>query len=156
MEQKTTVHATEHTHDIVITRQFDIPLDWLFEAYTTAEVVAQWMNTKVLEFNMHTRGGYRFETTAPNGQVHYFSGSIHSCIPNQEIVRTFEMEQTTFPTQLEFLRFEAINEHSSKLTIHLVFKSVTDRDNLLKLPFAHGINMAHNRLIEAIHKQHHI
>jgi hypothetical protein len=30
--------------------------------------------------------------------------------------------------------------------MHIVYKSVEDRDKMLKLPFAQGINMAHNRI----------
>lgn len=62
------------------------------------------------------------------------------------------MENTRFPVQLEFLDFEPINEDTSKLTIKIIFKSVADRDNMLKFPFAQGINMAHNRLQEIVNK----
>jgi len=34
--------------------------------------------------------------------------------------------------------------------MHIVYKSAALRDQLLKLPFAHGINMAHNRLEEIV------
>jgi hypothetical protein len=56
------------------------------------------------------------------------------------------MENTTFPVQLEFLEFEKRTDETSKLRMHIVFKSVSDRDQLLQLPFAQGLNMAHNRL----------
>lgn len=36
--------------------------------------------------------------------------------------------------------------------MHVVYKSVAIRDQLLKLPFAQGINMAHNRLQEVVTK----
>lgn len=62
------------------------------------------------------------------------------------------MENSGFPVQLEFLDFEPITEDTSKLTMKIVFKSVADRDNMLKLPFAQGINMAHNQLEKVISK----
>jgi hypothetical protein len=71
-------------------------------------------------------------------------------VPAQKITRTFEMEGTHFPVQLEYLEFAALTEHSSKLTIQIVFKSVTYRDQLLQMPFAYGINMAHNKLQDLI------
>jgi hypothetical protein len=58
------------------------------------------------------------------------------------------MENSPFPVQLEFFTFEKLNDNTSKLTMQIVFKSVFYRDQLLQLPFAHGINMAHNRLQE--------
>jgi hypothetical protein len=58
------------------------------------------------------------------------------------------MENTPFPAQLEFLEFEKLTDDTSKLSMHIVFRSVDFRDQLIKLPFAQGINMAHNRLQE--------
>ena len=34
--------------------------------------------------------------------------------------------------------------------MHVVYRSVADRNQMLKLPFAQGINMAHDRLEKAV------
>jgi len=34
--------------------------------------------------------------------------------------------------------------------MHVIYESVAQRDELLKLPFSYGINMAHNRLEELL------
>ena len=60
------------------------------------------------------------------------------------------MENTPFPVQLEFLEFEKVTEETSKLIMQIVFKSVAFRNQLLKMPFAQGINRAHNRLQEIL------
>lgn len=62
------------------------------------------------------------------------------------------MENTPFPVQLEFLEFEQLAEKTSKLNIHIVYKSVALRDQMLQLPFAQGINIAHNRLQDMVSK----
>ncbi|HNA57625.1 MAG TPA: SRPBCC domain-containing protein [Chitinophagales bacterium] len=147
-DQKTIVTAPEHRQEIVITRTFDLPVDLLFMAYEDAEIVAQWMNTKVLKLESKQHGSYRFETPDPMGNVHGFNGTIHSFEKNASIVRTFEMENGEFPVQLEYLTFEKLGDDKSKLTMHIVFQSIEARDRLLKLPFAMGINMAHNRIQE--------
>ncbi|WP_422348721.1 SRPBCC domain-containing protein [Flagellimonas sp.] len=148
MELKTKVRAEDGKQEVWITRKFDLPLDLLFKAYVEPELVEQWMNTKVLKLESKRHGSYEFETTDPKGNKHGFNGTIHEFVPNQRIARTFEMECTPFPVQLEFLEFEGLSEDSSKLTMHIVYKSLEDRNNMLKLPFAQGINMAHNRLQE--------
>lgn len=152
MEPKTKINAVEGKQDLVITREFDLPLELLFTAYVEPEIVEQWMGTKVMKLENKKHGGYLFETTDPKGNKHVFSGTIHEFSPNQKIIRTFEMENTPFPVQLEFLEFETVGEDRSKLTMHIVYKSVADRDNMLKLPFAQGINMAHNRLQDTLHQ----
>jgi hypothetical protein len=62
------------------------------------------------------------------------------------------MESTPFGVQLEFLEFEKLTDDTCKLNIHVVYESVAQRDQLLKLPFAQGINWAHNRLQEIASK----
>lgn len=148
MERKTKIHAEDGKQDLTITREFDLPVTLLFTAYVEPEIVAQWMGTQVLKLDSRQHGSYQFETTDPMGNKHRFNGTIHACIPNEKIIRTFEMENTPFPVQLEYLTFEKLTDHTSKLTMHIVYKSVADRDAMLQLPFAQGINMAHNRLQE--------
>jgi len=151
MEQKTKIIADDNKQDILITRVFELPVNLLFKAYTEPELVEQWMGNKVLKMDNQTHGGYQFETTDQQGKVLFrANGAIHKIVENENIIRTFEMENTGFPVQLEFLDFEPINDVTSKLTMKIIFKSVADRDNMLKLPFAQGINMAHNRLEKVI------
>lgn len=152
MEQKTKIEAQDGQQELVITREFDLPLELLFKAYEESGIVEQWMGTKVLKLENKKHGSYQFETTDPMGNKHNFNGVIHQFIPNKEITRTFEMENTLFPVQLEFLEFEKLTDDSSKLTMKIVYKSVADRDNMLKLPFTRGINMAHNRIQEIVNK----
>lgn len=71
---------------------------------------------------------------------------IHEFKPNQNITRTFEMEGTSFGVRLERLEFEKLTDETSKLKMHIIYESVAQRDQLLQLPFAQGINWAHNRL----------
>jgi len=152
MEQKTKIHAEEGKQELLITREFDLPLELLFKAYAEAAIVEQWMGTKVLKLENKKHGSYQFETTDPKGNKHGFNGVIHEFVPNRKITRTFEMEHTPFDIQLEFLEFEKLTGDTSKLNMQVVYKSVALRDKMLQLPFAQGINMAHNRLEDIIKK----
>ena len=153
MELKTKIHAEEGKQEIVITREFDLPLELLFKAYTEPEIVAQWMGTQVVKLECKKHGSWQFETSDPQGNILLkTNGVIHEFAPNQRIIRTFEMENTPFPAQLEFLEFEKLSEDTSKLHMHIVYRSVALRDQMLKLPFAKGINMAHNKLQEIVNK----
>ena len=147
MEQKTKIHAENGKQELVITREFDLPLELLFKAYEEAEIVEQWMGTKVLKLDNKKHGGYQFETSDAKGNVVFrANGTIHEFVPNQKITRTFEMENTPFDVQMEFLEFESLTNGTSKLTMHIVYRSIALRDQILQMPFAQGINMAHNRL----------
>ena len=150
MEQKTKVNAEDGKQDIVITREFDLPLELLFKAYEEPELIEQWMGTKVLKLESKKHGSWQFETTDVQGNKHGFSGVIHEFIPNQKITRTFEMANTPFGVQLEITEFEKFTDDTSKVKMHVIYESVAQRDQVLKLPFAKGINMAHNRMEELL------
>ena len=152
MEHKTKINAVDGKQELTITREFDLPLDLLFKAYVEPDIVEQWMGTKVLKLENKKHGSWQFETTDPKGNKHGFHGTIHEFVPNVKITRTFEMENMDFGVQLEFLEFEKISDVKSKLNMHIIFRSVAYRDQLLQLPFAKGINMAHNRLQDIIKK----
>jgi len=147
MEQKTKINAEDGKQELVITREFNLPLDLLFRAFAEPGIVEQWMGTKVLKLESKKHGSYQFETTDAKGNVVFqANGVIHGFIPNRKITRTFEMENTPFGVQLEVYEFEQLPDDTSKLNMHVIYESAAKRDQVLQLPFAQGINWAHNRL----------
>jgi uncharacterized protein YndB with AHSA1/START domain len=153
MIRKTNVDAQDGKQEILITREFDLPVELLFKAYIEPDLLEQWMGTKVLKLENKKHGGWQFETSDAQGNVVMrANGVIHEFIPNQKIIRTFEMENAPFDVQLEFLDFVKLTDDTSKLNLHMVFRSVARRDQLLQMPFAQGINMAHNLLQKIVGK----
>jgi uncharacterized protein YndB with AHSA1/START domain len=158
MERKTKINAEEGKNELTITREFELPVELLFKAHAEPELFEQWMSheygtTKVLKMETRNHGSWQFETTDASGNVVFkANGVYHSFIPNRKITRTFEMKDSPFDVQLEFLEFEKLTDNTSKLTMVSVYKSVVLRDQMLKLPFAYGLNMAHNRLENIVSK----
>ena len=153
MELKTKINAENGAQDLVITREFDLPLELLFKAFAEPELVEQWMGTKVLKLEGKKHGSWQFETSDAKGNVVFkANGTIHEFSPNRKITRTFEMENAPFGVQLELLEFEKVTDDTSKINMHIVYESAALRDQMLKLPFAQGINMAHNRLEQIVSK----
>lgn len=158
MERKTKIHAEDGQQSITITREFDLPVELLYQAHTEPEIFEQWMSheygtTKAVKFESKKHGSWKFQTTDAQGTVLYAaSGVFHEMIPNQKIIRTFEAENSTLDAQLEFLEFEKLGDETSKLIMHSIFRSAGHRDQLLKMPFEYGLNMAHNRLQELVGK----
>ena len=60
------------------------------------------------------------------------------------------MENAPFGVQLEFMEFEQLTDNTSKLNMRTIYESVALRNQVLQLPFAQGINMAHNRLQDIV------
>jgi uncharacterized protein YndB with AHSA1/START domain len=158
MERKTKVTAEDGKQNILITREFDLPVDLLFKAHTDPEIFEEWMTheyakVNVLKLESKKHGSWAFKTSDAQGNVVFSAnGVIHEFVPGKKITRTFEMENTPFPPQLEFLEFEKLTDDTSKLTMEIVFKSTKYREQLLSAPFAQGLNMAHNRLQNVLSK----
>ncbi|MEZ4970937.1 MAG: SRPBCC domain-containing protein [Flavobacteriaceae bacterium] len=150
MEKNTKVDALEGKQELTITREFNLPVELLYKAYSEADLIEQWMGTKVIQLEHRNLGSYRLETSHNGNVMFRASGTIHKVVPNQEIVRTFEMEDMPIGVQLEFLKFEKLTNNSSKLMIQIIYKSEKHRAEQLKLPFAYGLNMAHNKLQEIL------
>jgi uncharacterized protein YndB with AHSA1/START domain len=111
------------------------------------------MGTKVLKLESKKHGSYQIETSDPKGNVAFrANGVIHEFIPNEKIIRTFEMESSPFGVQLEVYEFQKLTNDTSKLHMHVIYESVEQRDQLLQLPFKQGINMAHDRIENIMRK----
>jgi len=158
MELKTKISAEDGKQDLTITREFDLPVELLFKAHAEPEILEQWMSNpyttaKMLKFEAKKHGSYQGESTDANGKVVFRSnGVFHEFIPNKKIIRTFEMENAPMGVQLEIYEFEKLTDTTSKLNMHTIFESVAIRDQLLKMPFAQGLSMAHDRIQEVMGK----
>ena len=147
MELKTKIAAEDGKQDLVITREFELPLELLFRAFEEPELLEQWMGSKVLKLESKKQGSYELQKKDDKGNVVFEAhGVIHEFVPNQKIVRTFEMGNVPFGVQLEVYEFERLTEDSSRLRMHVIYESGDLRDRQLQLPFAQGINWAHNQL----------
>jgi len=159
MELKTKINAEDGKQDLTITREFDLPVELLFKAHTEPELLEQWMSnpyatSKTLKFEAKKHGSYQQESTDANGKVVFkANGTFHEFIPNKKITRTFEMENAPLGVQLELLQFEKLTDNTSKLTTHVIYESGALRDQVLKMPFAQGLSMAHDRMQEIMGKQ---
>jgi len=160
MGLKTKMHAEEGKQDLIITREFDLPVELVFKAHVDPELIVQWKtlpNTtaKILKFGGKKHGSYQMQSTDAQGKiVSSVSGVIHEFIPNQKIIRTFEVENAPIVVQLEIYDFERLTDNTSKLSMHVIYESGAIRDQLLKMPGASGytMGMAHDRMQELMNK----
>src|SRR5688500_16954229 len=153
MLQITKVTEQDSKQKITIKNEFVLTDELLFRAHCEPDNVEEWMGSKVLKLEGRKHGSWQLQKRDDNGNVVFgANGVFHEFVPNKKIIRTFEMENTPFDVQLEFFEFEKLTDETSKLTMHIIFRSIALRDQVLKMPFAAGINMAHNRLEEVVSK----
>ncbi|HVK46656.1 MAG TPA: SRPBCC domain-containing protein [Pseudobacter sp.] len=147
MELKTKLHAEDNKQELLVTREFDLPVELLFRAYTDPEILEQWMGSKVVKLENRKHGGWEMEKKDNQGNVLFqANGVIHEFIPNERITRTFEMANVPYGVQLEFFEFEKLTEDTSKLKMHILYRSVEDRNQMMQIGMPQGMNAAHNYL----------
>jgi uncharacterized protein YndB with AHSA1/START domain len=139
---------------IDITREFDAPVERLFQAHADPELYAQWIgprgyDTVVDELDMRTGGRYRFVQTDSSGDGPYaFNGVFHVVRANEFSVQTFEFEGWPDAVSLETHVFESLPGGRSRLTTHSVFPSVDARDGIIASGMERGVVEGYDRLDE--------
>ena len=152
MDLKTKVAAEDGKHDLLITREFDLPVELLFKAYVDPEIIVQWKTppnstAKILKSAMGKHGSFQMQISDAEGKVMATThGVIHDLVPEQKIIRTFQVEGAPMGVQLEVYDFIKLTDDTSKLNMHVIYESVAQRDMVLKGPASANMESSFNRL----------
>jgi len=156
---KTTIKAEASEQELFITREFEAPREMVFKAFTTPELIVQWLGPRELKmkldkFEPKAGGSYRYVHIDPAGNEYGFHGVVHEVFAPQRIIQTFEFEglPEAGHVTLETSRFEELPGNRTRVTIQSVFQSVTDRDGMMQAGMERGVNDSHNRLDELFAK----
>lgn len=152
---RTRIVAERGKQEVVITRAFDAPRDFLFKAYTDRSLIPQWwgpkrFTTTIDKMDVKPGGLWRFVQRDASGE-YAFHGVYHEVHSPERLVSTFEFEGTPGHVSLESAIFE---EQGGKtlLTSRSVFQSVEDRDGMLQEGMEEGVFESMDRLAELLAK----
>lgn len=151
------VVAEPNRQELFIYREFDAPREIVFKAFTTPEIMAQWLGPKdiKLEFDYYEGGSggkYRYFSVHENGDKYGFQGVIHEVTPPERAIQTFEFEgmPERGHVSLETATFDELPYGRTKLTIQSVFRSVQDRDGLVQSGMERGVRGGFEKLDEIL------
>jgi uncharacterized protein YndB with AHSA1/START domain len=158
MNNQTQIIAETDKQELFMIREFDAPRELVYKAFTEPELIVQWLGHqgKTLHIDTYENkngGSWRFIDRNEKGDF-AFHGVMHEVLPNERLIRTFEMEglPETGHVSLEIATFESLNEDRTKLTLHSIFRSIADRDNMIRAGVEHGAKEHHRRLDELFKK----
>src|ERR1700749_985938 len=94
---KTIITAEPGKQELFITREFDASRENVFKAFTTPEILVEWLGPRELKmridkYDVRSGGSYRYIHTDPKGYEYGFHGVIHEVLPLQRVIQTFEFE----------------------------------------------------------------
>jgi uncharacterized protein YndB with AHSA1/START domain len=150
---KTQIKAEPGKQELFVVREFDAPRELVFQAFTDADILCQWLGPKDMTmrydaFSAQAGGSYRFVNTAPDGTEFHFHGVVHEMTFPERIIQTFEFDGLPEKGHviLETGRFESLPDGRTRFTNQSVFQSVADRDGMIQSGMESGMNDSYDKL----------
>ncbi|MDR6906518.1 uncharacterized protein YndB with AHSA1/START domain [Agromyces sp. 3263] len=151
MTNAVTITAPEGLPFIEIVRDFDAPVEAVFNAHREPELVRQWLGPQGYEMDIErwdftTQGGYRYVHRTPDGDAWAFNGTFHSVRENEFAVQTFEFEGMPDVVAIETIAFEDLGDGRTRLRIHSTYPAVEARDGMVASGMETGLREGYERL----------
>ncbi|WP_336516562.1 SRPBCC family protein [Pollutibacter soli] len=154
MENPTKFIVEPNKQEVFIIREFDYPREMVFKAHEDPELLVQWLGpdnrkVKIDYYDSRTGGSYRYLICNQAGkEVAAFNGVIHEVTFPERIMQTFEYEglPERGHVTLDTILFEDLPGKRCKVTIHSVFRSLSDRDGMMQSGVETGVNEGYVKL----------
>jgi uncharacterized protein YndB with AHSA1/START domain len=145
---------------MIVVREFDAPLEQVWEAWTDSTLLDQWWaprpwkaNTRSMDFR--EGGAWLYNMEGPDGSVHYCRVdfqkiNIHKNFTTQDVFTDEKGNtNTAFPAMQWYVNFRA-TEAGTTVTVELNFSSEADLEKILEMGFEQGFTMALGNLDELL------
>jgi len=152
------ITAEPGKQELFITREFEAPRELVFRAFTDPVLFVQWLGPREYTMTLETfepvsGGRYRYIHTNRDGNGFGFHGVFHE-MSLERMIQTFEFEG--LPERghvvLDTMQLEQLAGGRTRITIHSVYQSVSDRDGMVQSGMERGVNEGYERLDELLVK----
>lgn len=155
---KSQITAEPGSPQLLLTRDFDAPREFLFRAWTEPELLKQWLGPRRLEmivdrYEVRDGGTWRYIHREPGGTEHGFHGVFHGTPSPDGMVQTFEYEGAPGHVSLDTLRMEDVGGGRTRVHMNSVFQTVEARDAMIASGMESGMDEGFERLEELIAKE---
>jgi uncharacterized protein YndB with AHSA1/START domain len=141
--------------EVVITRVYDVPARFLFEAWSKPEHVRKWFGPKgwpitLCEIDFRIGGRFRFAMTGPSGEQNTpFGGTYLDIVLNRKIVYDNAFELPNAEKMVVTVNFDEKGSDTT-VTIQTVFASTKMYDEHVGGGFAEGTGSALDQLADVV------
>jgi len=155
MRKNASASEPAEKREVVITRVFDVPARFLFEAWSKPEHVRQWFGPKgwpitLCEIDFRVGGRFRFAMTGPNGtQNTPFGGKYLEIVPNRRIVYDNAFELPGAETMIVTVTFDEKGGPTT-LTMHTLFASIAMFNEHVGGGFVEGVGSGLDQLADVV------
>jgi uncharacterized protein YndB with AHSA1/START domain len=153
-KNKTLVTVEPGKQEVFITREFDAPRELVYKAHTDPKLYVQWLGPRgyemILEkFEPYSGGSYHYIHKDKDGNEYSFRGAFHEIAP-ERMIQTFEFDGYPGHVSLDSMTLEELPGNRTRITVHSVFQSVSDRDGMVQSGMERGITEGYERLDEVL------
>lgn len=144
--------------ELVITREYDIPARFLYEAWTKPQHIKQWFGpvgwpVTMAEMDFRVGGRWRFAMTGPSGEQNQpFGGVYREIVPNRKLVFEDSFEAPDSPKMVMSVTFEETPNGKTLLTWRTTFDSRAVRDDYQSKGMVEGTNSSLDQLGDLANK----
>jgi len=144
--------TTRGDREIVMTRVFDAPRALVFKAFTTPELVKQWLLgppgwfMPVCEIDLRVGGRYRYVWRHTNGNEMAMGGVYREIVAPEKVVATEKFDESWYPGEAVGTILLIEQGGRTTLTQTVLYESREARDGVLKSPMESGVAAGYDRL----------
>ncbi len=137
--------------EVVMTRRFDAPREAVFDGFTKAELLQQWLvppgwEVTRCEIDLRPGGSYRYEWRGPDGKPMGTTGVIREVQAPASLVQTERFEPTWYPGEAVGT-LELVEENGVTTAVHTMrYESREARDMVLAAPMGEGAAASYDML----------
>jgi uncharacterized protein YndB with AHSA1/START domain len=144
--------ATPSDREITMTRVFNAPRRFVFEAMTRPDLLKRWFHgpdgwsLEVCEVDLRVGGAYRYVWRGPDGTQMGIRGVCKELAPPEKIVQTEAFDESWYPGEAISTLALVEKEGKTTLTMTILYETREIRDAVLKTPMAEGVESGYGRL----------
>ena len=155
-KNKTTITVEPGKQELFITREFDASRELVFKAHIDPTLYVQWLGPHGYEMILETfepvsGGKYRYIHKDKEGNQFGFHGTFHE-MSEEIMIQTFEFEGYPGHVSLDCMTLKKLPGNRTKVTIHSVFQSVSDRDGMVHAGMEKSVSKGYERLEDILKK----
>jgi uncharacterized protein YndB with AHSA1/START domain len=140
-----------------IVREFDAPVEKVFQAHADPDLLVQWlgprgMEMKIDHYDFRTGGSYRY-LHIQGAEEYGFRGSFHEIRGPELMIQTFTYEGFPDSVALERLVLEDIGGGRTRLTGTSLVDSFEGRDAFVASGMEVGVSEGYERLDELFERE---
>jgi uncharacterized protein YndB with AHSA1/START domain len=146
------VTAPEGLPFVDFEREFDAPVEAVFNAHRDPALVAKWMGPDgyqidMAEWDFRSGGTWSYVHRDPEGNAYEFRGMFHTVRENEFAIQTFEFLGYPDTVSIESMRFEDLGNGRSRLSGHAVYPTLEARDGMVASGMETGMREGYDRLV---------